>query len=157
MHKYIYYPTIVKMFYANLIYANGVISSEVKKHQISMSLEKFVEICNLPYFGPHYLDIDQSEDFIIVASFSFLQDLESNIPSYFLMGNVHPHILLISYVANHILIPIKHNIWQLSKDDMVMTWSLANKVETNWAIAVIHHMMVSKIKGLAWVPNGHLV
>lgn len=107
---YIYYPTIVKMFYANLIYANGVISLEVKKHLISMSLEKFVEICNLPYFGPHYLDIDQSEDFIVVASFSFLQDPESNIPSYFLMGSVHPHILLISYVANHILIPIKHNI-----------------------------------------------
>lgn len=52
------YPTLVKMLYVNLVYANDDITFEIKKHQISLPLEEFVEICNLPCSGPQYLDID---------------------------------------------------------------------------------------------------
>lgn len=38
-----------------------------------------------------------------------------------------------------------------------MTRLLANKIETNWASIVIHHMMVINKKGATWIPYGDLV
>lgn len=104
------YPTLVNMFYANLIYANGVITSEVKKHQISLSLEDFVEICNLRCLSPHNLEIDQDDEFISSASFFFLQDLNYDIPYLILVGSVCPYIRLVHYVINQIPVPKKHNL-----------------------------------------------
>lgn len=38
-----------------------------------------------------------------------------------------------------------------------MTQLLANKIETNWASIVIHHMMVINKKVATWIPYGDLV
>lgn len=38
------YPTLVKLFYAKLIFTNGIITYEVNKHPTPLSLEEFVEI-----------------------------------------------------------------------------------------------------------------
>lgn len=38
-----------------------------------------------------------------------------------------------------------------------MTWSLGNKVETNQASVVIHHMMRRNKKGETWILYGHVV
>lgn len=127
------YPMPVKMFYANLRYADGSITVEVKKHPFSPFLEQLAEICNLPCFNPHYLEINQSEDLIIVVSLSFLYNLDSSIPSPFLVGSVCLDIHLINYVVKHILVPKKKNLIQLSKDDVVMTQSLANRFEKDRA------------------------
>lgn len=74
------YPILVRMFYANLKFSYGVITHEVKKYSISLSLEEFAEICNLPCFESHYQEIDQSEDFHTTTSFFFLHDPDSIIP-----------------------------------------------------------------------------
>lgn len=42
------YPPLMKILFANLNHEDGIITSEVKKHQISMSLEEFSKICNPP-------------------------------------------------------------------------------------------------------------
>lgn len=128
------YPILVRIFFANLKFSNGIITHEVKKYPISLSLEEFAEICNLPCSRSHYQEIDQSEGFHTTTSFFFLQDPDSIIPSPFLVGSVHPDIQLIHYVVNHILTPRKHSQGQLKKDDVLMTWSLANKVETSWVL-----------------------
>lgn len=83
------------MLYSNLKYAHWVINYEVKKHQMSISFEEFTEICNLPYSGSRYQEIDQSEDFVTSASFSFLKEPNFDIPSTFLVGSVCPYIMLI--------------------------------------------------------------
>lgn len=66
------YPTLVWIFYTNLIFSNDIITSKVKKHSISLYLKEFIKICNLPYSGSHYQEIDQSEDFLTTTSFYFL-------------------------------------------------------------------------------------
>lgn len=101
------------MLYSKLKYAHGVINSEVKKHQMYISFEEFTEICNLPYSGSRYQEIDQSEDFITVAFFSFLKDSDFDIPSPFLVGSMCPYIMMIHYVVNHIHIPRKYTLGRL--------------------------------------------
>lgn len=73
------------------------------------------------------------------------------------MGSMFPNIRLIHYVAVHILIPRKYKIGYLSKDDVVIIWLLNNKVEINWASAVINHMIGSKRKRIIWLPYGNLI
>lgn len=75
----------------------------------------------------------------------------------FLVGSVRLDIMLIHYVVNYILVLRKYNLWQMWKVDMVIVWSLANKVKTNWASAVNHHMIVNKRKVVIWVSYSHLV
>lgn len=41
------YLTLVRVFFTNLKYAYGITTFEIQKHQIYLSLEEFVEICNL--------------------------------------------------------------------------------------------------------------
>lgn len=43
------FPTLVRMFYTKLNYIDGVLISEVKKHQIWLTLEEFANISNLIY------------------------------------------------------------------------------------------------------------
>lgn len=82
------------MFFANLKYLNNVITLEVKKHLIAMSIEDFVEILNILCSGPQYQEIGQSEDFGNVVYFSFPRGPNSNIPSPFLRGSLHLDIQL---------------------------------------------------------------
>lgn len=49
------------------------------------------------------------------------------------MGFVTSNVRIIHYVVTHVLIPIKFNLGQVSKIDLVITWLLANKPVTNWA------------------------
>lgn len=73
------------------------------------------------------------------------------------MGGVLWDIPMIHYMVSHIIVHRKHNLKQLSKSHMVMNWSFSNKVETNSAITMIHHMIVIKRKGVMWLPYSHLV
>lgn len=151
------HPYFVKIFHANLKYANGISTFEVKKHHISLSLEEFAENCSLPCFSLPYSEIDQGDGFISFAYFYFLHDQNYGINSPFLMGGVLRDIHLIHYVVSRIIVHRKHNLRQLSKSHMVMNWSFSNKVETKSAITMIHHMIVSKRKGVMWLPYSHLV
>lgn len=48
------YPDLIRMFYANFTYKDGIIGYEVKKHPITQSLEDFAQVCNLPFIGQDY-------------------------------------------------------------------------------------------------------
>lgn len=52
------------------------------------------------------------------------------------MGYVCQDIQLIHYDETYILIPRKFNLGQVSKNNVVLTWLLADKVETNWASVI---------------------
>lgn len=59
------FPTLVKMFYSNLNYIDGVVTSEVRKQDIFLSFEEIDEICDLPYTDSLYKndEIKASEKF----------------------------------------------------------------------------------------------
>lgn len=149
-----------RYFSLNIKYADGIITYEVRKHQNSLYLEEFVEICNLSctisLYKPYELDIGEGFYFHI-ASHSFLLNPSGGIPSPFPVGCVHPNILPIHYVVSHILIPRKHNLGKISKIIVALTWSLANRVETNWISFVIHHMTRSKRKGNMLFPYSDMI
>lgn len=48
------YPELVRMFYENLIYSYGVISSKVMEQPIAISLEDFSQACNLTFINQDY-------------------------------------------------------------------------------------------------------
>lgn len=56
------------MFYTNLSYNKGVITTEVCKNQISLSIEEFIAISDLPYIDFLYT----SEAPSVVDDFDFL-------------------------------------------------------------------------------------
>lgn len=89
------YLTLARIFSANLKYTYRIIILEVWKHHISLSLEEFVEIYNLPCTGSPCNESNKGEDFIVTVSNSFLLDPNASVLSPFLMGNVYPNIRLI--------------------------------------------------------------
>lgn len=75
------------MFYVNLDYIDGVLISEVKKHQIWQTLEDFADICNLPYIDSDYDDREEGNNFYIIkASIYLLEDSNSFTHSPFIVG-----------------------------------------------------------------------
>lgn len=53
------YSFLVKMFYSNLYFTNGILYSKVRKHKTSLLLEGFTEVLDLPHDGPRF-KIDES-------------------------------------------------------------------------------------------------
>ena len=133
------FPTVVKMFYYNLNYKDGITTYEVRKHQASLTLEEFVDICDLPCTCSLYKpdDIKASGDFNFDAtSLSILSNKKWGIHSPFIMGYVCQDIQLIHYDETYILILRKFNLGKVSKNNVVLTWLLADKVEINWASVI---------------------
>lgn len=78
-----------------------------------------------------------------------MQDIINGIPFPF-YEQCAPKYLSYLLCGEPLLIPRKHNLGQLSKTDVLVTWLLPNKVKTNWANTVIHQMMVM------WLPYVYL-
>lgn len=57
------FSSLVRFFFSNLTYSNGVLSSEVKKHPIQLSLEEFTEVCNLPCINQVHDESDEGNQF----------------------------------------------------------------------------------------------
>lgn len=111
-----------------------VFTSEVKKHQIRLTLEEFVDICNLSWSGSNYDDNKEGYNFnFLDDSISFLEDPNTITHSLFIVGILHLTIHLIQYVVTHILFPRKSNSSHLIKSDIAAVWFLKNRVEKNWA------------------------
>lgn len=96
------------MFYANFNYTYWIITYEVQKQQIHLTLEEFVEINDLPWTSSLYKpdELEASGWFNFDATFlSFLSNINDGIPYPLLPSYVGPNIHLIHYVATDILIP----------------------------------------------------
>lgn len=128
------YTSLVKMFYSNLYYVDGIVSYEVIKHKISISLNKYVEIMDLPCIRPVFNPIKVKEcnnyNYEIDVS-SFLLYPKSCISSPFTVGLMRPGIRLVHYVMNHIRFTRKIVFSHLTIYDVSVVWLISNKVETN--------------------------
>lgn len=61
--------SLVRMIYSNLKYIGGILTSDVKKHQIWLSLENFAEICKLLCIGSKF---EAEGTFILICLLLFL-------------------------------------------------------------------------------------
>ncbi|KAL5067871.1 hypothetical protein RYX36_018758, partial [Vicia faba] len=102
------------------------------KHKISLPLEEFADILDLPYDGPRF-NLDEPEE-----------------------GFMCSNIRLIHHAENHTLFPRKSKSGHLTRSDVVIMWLLANKIETNLASAEIKQMLRIKIKRIC-MPYGDMV
>lgn len=116
-----------------------------------MSLKEFVDVLDVSCFRllikPDELEKDNNYNYGVAAS-SFLLNPKSDISSSFTIGPMRLNIRLIQYLVNHILLPRIRKLSYLTKFGVGIIWLLSNKVETNWASEVIHHMLGSKSKSL---------
>lgn len=105
------YPKLVKIFYTNLSYKDGIISSEVKKHPITLSLEDFDHEYNLPFIEQDYdqMDLEGNKFNFDTLAHSLLIDPTSIIPTPFNIGLINTNIGLIHYTMNHVFFPRKAN------------------------------------------------
>lgn len=81
------------MFYANISYKDDILNSEVKKIPITMSLEDFDQVCNLPF-----IEEDDDQPYLEGNDFNF---------------ETHGHYLLM-YPASRILNPFGIGIIRLN-------------------------------------------
>lgn len=105
------YPELVKIFYENINYKDGIINSKVKIPPVTLSLEDFSRDCNLP-------SIDQDYDLIFLEGNEFnfdtfdrtsIIDPSSGIPSSFTAWLILPDYTLIHYTMNHLFFSRKSN------------------------------------------------
>lgn len=108
---------------------------EVCKTKFFLSFEEFVVVFDLPITSSLFIseDYNSIEDFDFLTSYqSLLIDPSTGHKFSFTMGLMNMNVRLIYYVVTCVLFPWKFNLRQVSKADMVITWLLANKIETNW-------------------------
>lgn len=79
---------------------------------------------------------------------SFLDNPSACIPTHLKLGSMLLDICLAYFVVTHILIPRKHNFGKLTKTNVAVVWRLANKMETIWVSAMIHHIIDRKRKNM---------
>lgn len=116
------FPTLVLMFYANLNYVDRVLISEMKKHQIQLTLEDFSNIFNLSCTCSNYDDSEEGNNFNTIKTYiSFLGCPNSIIPSPFTIGIIRLDIRLIPYLVNHVLLPRKRNSTLINKTNIAPT------------------------------------
>lgn len=104
------------MFYLNLHYKDGVITSEACFTQISLSIEDFDVICDVPYNGPLYTfeSLNVVKDFYFLFSFQSLPTDQSTSHKFPLtVGFVTLLICLIHYVKACVIISRKFNLGKL--------------------------------------------
>ncbi|KAL5059164.1 hypothetical protein RYX36_030768 [Vicia faba] len=61
------FPNLVRMFYSNLNYIGGILTSELNEQHIRLSLKEFTKIYNLPCIN---LEYKADEDARIVYSYT---------------------------------------------------------------------------------------
>lgn len=130
------------------MYKDGVIESEVKKFPITVCLEYFAWVCNLPFIEQDFykIDLDGNEFNFDTHAHSLLISPSSGIPSPFNVDFVHPDCRMIHYIMNHVLFLRKSNFCTTQKSNVPAVWFLENKIEKIWVDSIIHHMLDSKNK-----------
>ncbi|KAL5052835.1 hypothetical protein RYX36_033517 [Vicia faba] len=94
------YSDLLRKFYANLTYTNGIITSEVKKNTITISLEDFATVCNLPHIEQDYdKKFEGNELDFDTLDHSFLTDPTTYVPHPFNVRVIHLNIRLIHYTV----------------------------------------------------------
>lgn len=102
------YHELVRIFQAILVYQDCVISYEVRKHPIILSLEDFAQACNLSFIQEDYDQKDFKDN-----EFNF--DPSSGIPSSFNVGLIRSDNRMIHHIMNHIIFPRKNNFCTIQK------------------------------------------
>lgn len=98
--------TLVRLFYVNLNFIDGVLIFKVKKHQIPLTFEEFSDIYNLTYIDFNYDDSEKCNKYKTIQDFiPFLEKQNIIIPSPFTIGIICQNIRLIHYMVNHVLFP----------------------------------------------------
>lgn len=118
------------MFHANLSHTDGIINYKVKKHPITLSLEDFSYIFNMPFIEQNYdqMGLEGNKFTFETIAHSLLINPNSTIPSSFNVGLILPNIRLSHYTTIHVLFPKKGNYNTLSKSDILVVWLLENQV-----------------------------
>lgn len=152
------YPKLVRIFYPNLSYKDGIINSKVKKHPITLSLEKFACICNLSFLEQDYdqIDLEGNEFNYDIPAHTLLIDPSSRIPSTFIVDLIHPNSRLIHHTINHVLFPRKINYITMQKSNSHAIWFSENQIEKNQANDVLYHMLDSKKRNIT-LPYAKLI
>lgn len=107
LNKFIYnplrkvYPSLIKMFYSNLYFTDGIIYSKVRKHEISLTLEEIAKVLDLSHDEPRFNpdEPEERDNYMYKSdSSSFLLDTNSCISSPFTIDSARLEICLIHYV-----------------------------------------------------------
>lgn len=124
------FPQLVRFFYANLIYSNGVLSSKVKKHPIWLSVEEFAQVCNLFHTNQVYDGTNKGNELnYVLTAHSFFINQTPVIHIPFTISLIHMDIWLICHTINHVLLLRNGNSSTINITYIPIIWFLVNIVE----------------------------
>lgn len=103
------YPSLVKMFFFNIYFTDGIVFSEIRKNKIHLPLKDFVKTLDLPNNEALFNPDEQCDKF-------------NHKIAPFIIGIVRLNICLIHYMVNHIIFPRKIKFIQLTRCDMETVW-----------------------------------
>lgn len=85
------YPSLVKTFFSNIYLTGGILHYEVKRHMMTLSIEKFRDILNLPHEDIILEFRDKVRKFNLkLSAYSLMNDPPSSIPNTFTTRYIYP-------------------------------------------------------------------
>lgn len=148
---------LVKMFYANINFNERVITFEVCKIKISLIIEDFDKLCDLPFFGTLFSrdGLSTTSNFkMLFATQSLLTDLKACHRFICFMEYITIYYRIIHYMVSHVLFLRKSNHVKLLRTNVINTWLLSNNIKANWYTRVIQHMLDCWWRCSAWLSYG---
>ena len=135
----------MKLFLTNLWIDDGVIYSQVKGVDMAITDEVWLSVAGLRDAGTIVSNVADLGGFDKVQFFkSCLRNTNSTMRSYSVGGlSIIPRLL--SYIVIWILTPRGFNHAVLTEDDLILMYSLVNKIKVNW-VSVIKEQLVRIMK-----------
>jgi len=140
------YPDLVKVFYANLKFSNGVLKSSVKGVEMEIIRQTWKDVAGLRQKGVQVRKGETSavDEFNKVHYFNQCVRNQGEQARNFHVGRLHVEERLLVVVVTKIIMPRGSNHATLNEGDLVVMYCIQNGVMVDWTYTIYDHMMKAK-------------
>ncbi|KOM48187.1 hypothetical protein LR48_Vigan07g189100 [Vigna angularis] len=131
-----YYPDLVRVFYYNLKYQNGIIYTRVKGIDIILDNDIWTNVAHLPILeNTMHVPNDFGDFNKILAYRSFMRNPQQPLPNrrYLLVGNLRMEERVLHYLIVWLLCPRGSNLAQCFEIDLMIMSAITQNIKINWA------------------------
>jgi len=137
------YPDLVKMFYVNLKFNNGILKTSIKGLEMEITRQTWKDMVGLRQRG---VQVRKGET-IVVDEFNKVQYFNQCVRNQgeqtrnFHMGRLCVEEMLLAMVVTKIIMPRGSNHATLNEGDLVVMYCIQNDVMVDWTYTIRDHMM----------------
>ncbi|KOM37964.1 hypothetical protein LR48_Vigan03g134600 [Vigna angularis] len=153
------YPDLIRVFYFNLRYRDGIISTKVKGVRIILDDDVWTNVAQLPIWDDAVKVHLGLEDFNRMMTFqSFLRHPERQTNRrQLLVGGFEVEERMIHYLIVWILCPRATNHAQCSEQDLLLLYGILNHIHIDWPALIADTMVKAKKSHSYQLPYALLI